>query len=160
LKKLLGIAVSTLALCLNPLTALATIDSATGLWKTIDDVTGKPKSIIQITETPNRKLQGTILKIFPRPGFDQNELCVACKGARHNQPIVGMTILTGLELDRANHGRWNNGEILDPLNGKTYHSTIQLSDHNAKLTVRGYIGMPLFGRSQVWERVNDLNSDS
>lgn len=103
-------------------------------------------------------MQGTVVKIFPRPGYDQSELCVACKGSLHNQRIMGMAVLNNLTPDPENPGRWNGGEILDPHNGKTYRCTVQISDHNQKMKVRGYIGMPLFGRSQTWERVQDLNS--
>src|SRR3990167_3898642 len=100
-------------------TAFAAETDAKGLWKTIDDVTGNPKAIIQVAETPEHTLQGTIVKIFPRPGYDQNELCAACKGQLHNQRIVGMKVLTGLKADKDNAGRWKEGEILDPHNGKT-----------------------------------------
>lgn len=128
-------------------------NSPVGLWKTIDDVTGKPKAIVEISETPTHTLQGKIIKIFPRPGYDQNELCTECRGPKHNRRIVGMVILEGLRADRDNPGRWNGGEILDPHNGKTYKSTIHLTNKNQKLNVRGYIGLPLFGRSQIWNRV-------
>ena len=130
--------------------------SPIGYWQTIDDVTNQPKSIIQITETPAHIVEGTVIKIFPRPGYDQNELCTACNGSQHNQRIVGMKILTGLQVDKDNPDRWNGGEILDPHNGKTYHSTMQLTDNNQKLNVRGYIGVPLFGRSQSWQRVESV----
>lgn len=131
-------------------------DSATspvGYWKTIDDVTGQPKAIVQITETSNHSLQGQIIKIYPRPGFDQNELCDACKGDKHNKRIVGMVILEKLQQDKQNAAIWDDGEILDPKNGKTYHCKIQLIENGEKLSVRGYIGIPLFGRSQTWLRV-------
>ncbi len=124
--------------------------SPVGVWKTIDDVTGQPKSIIQIYANADQTLSGRILKIFPSPGKDQNELCEACKGLRHNQKIVGMVILEGM---KAEGDRWDGGHILDPKNGKTYRCTFKLIHNGAELTVRGYIGIAAFGRSQVWERV-------
>jgi uncharacterized protein (DUF2147 family) len=153
MKKLLKVVVLACSLMIAPAIYAATSQSPVGLWQTIDDVSGKPKSILQITETSAHTLQGTVIKIYPRPGFDQNELCDACKGDKHNKRIVGMTILSGLKADSHNPGLWDGGEILDPHNGKTYHCTIQLTDNNQKLNVRGYIGMPLFGRSQIWQRV-------
>ncbi len=127
------------------------------LWKTIDDVTGQPKAIIKLSESDSHQVQGTIVKIFPRPGFDQNELCSACKGALRDKPIVGITVLTNMTLDKGEANHWSGGEILDPKNGKTYRCTIQLKSNNQELNVRGYIGMPLFGRTQTWQRVNDIN---
>ena len=91
--------------------------SPVGLWKTIDDETGKPKAIVQISETANKTLSGKILKIYPRPGYDQHELCAACKGNNHNKPIVGLTILENLVQDAKNRDEWNSGNILDPKNG-------------------------------------------
>lgn len=131
--------------------------SPVGYWKTIDDVTDKPKAIVQIWETSDKTLSGRILKIYPRSGADQNPVCTACEGQNHNQRIVGMTILNNLKQINANTSRWANGQILDPKNGKTYHSTLQLAEDGQKLNVRGYVGIPLFGRSQTWIRVTDLN---
>jgi uncharacterized protein (DUF2147 family) len=151
MKKITCLVLSVLSLTTSVAFAAAQ-PSPVGLWRSMDDVTHEPRAIIKITETANNTLQGTIIKIFPRPGRSENEVCTACKGKLHNQPIVGMTIMHGLKADK-NPGHWKNGEILDPNNGKTYNSTVQLTDNNQKLNVRGYIGMPLFGRSQVWERV-------
>ena len=128
-------------------------NSPVGLWKTIDDVTNKPKAIVQISESSSKALSGRILKIYPRPGYDQNELCTSCEGKWHNKRIVGMTILENLRQDKNNPLHWTDGEILDPMNGKTYHATVQLIDNGQRLNVRGYVGLPLFGRTQTWVRV-------
>src|SRR3990167_5103770 len=143
MKKIIGFTIAVCASVLAMNVWAADSNSPVGLWKTIDDVTSKPKAIIEITETPAQTLQGTIVKIFPRPGYDQNELCAKCRGPKHNRRIVGMVILEGLRADQDNPGRWKGGEILDPHNGKTYKSTIQLTNNNQKLNVRGYIGLPL-----------------
>jgi uncharacterized protein (DUF2147 family) len=126
--------------------------SPIGYWKTIDDVSGQPKSIVKISENQDHLLMGQVVKIFPSPGKDENEVCEACKGDKHNQPIVGMVILTGLKAGEKN---WDEGKILDPQNGKTYSCSAKLADNGNKLDVRGYIGLPLLGRSQTWERVEN-----
>jgi len=46
---------------------------------------------------------------------------------------------------------WDGGEIYDPYSGKTYSCTLKLKEE--KLNIRGYIGVSLFGRTSVWERV-------
>ena len=122
--------------------------SPVGLWKNIDDETGKPKALIRITET-NGVLEGKIEKLFRPADQDQNPKCVKCTDARKDQPIIGMTILSGLKKDG---NEYNGGQILDPNNGKVYKSKAELKDGGTKLSVRGYIGTPLLGRSQVWER--------
>ncbi|NIO40276.1 MAG: DUF2147 domain-containing protein [Burkholderiales bacterium] len=120
-----------------------------GLWRTIDDVTGKERSHVRIVEVGGQ-LQGQVEKIFPFPGDDPENLCEKCKGERRNKPIVGMTILWGLEHKG---GVWKGGEILDPDNGKTYRCKITVSEDGQQLKVRGYIGVSLIGRSQIWHKV-------
>lgn len=132
------------------------LDSPIGFWKTIDDVTHKPKAIIKISKTPQNKLIGEVVKIFPRPGHDQNELCLACTNEKHNQRIVGMTILENLSLSNKHPKQWSGGTILDPKNGKTYDCFVQVIENGQKLKVRGYIGLPLLGRSQTWVRVEQV----
>lgn len=122
-----------------------------GYWKTIDDNTGKPKSIIQIWKAENNILMGKVIKIFPKNGDNPNKLCTACKGDNKNQPIIGMVILSNL---KAHQNRWGSGHILDPENGKTYNCSLKLAENGKKLSVHGYLGLPLLGRSQMWERVD------
>jgi len=128
--------------------AFADDSSPVGLWKNIDDATGKPKALIRITES-NGALQGKIEQLFRAPAEDQNPKCDKCEGARKDQPIIGMEILSGLKKDGDEYA---GGEILDPNNGKVYKSKLHLTDAGKKLSVRGYIGMPMLGRSQVWVR--------
>lgn len=130
--------------------------SPVGYWKTIDDETGQPKAIVQIWEGDKQKLYGRILKIYPRPGYDQNEVCSACEGDKHNKRIVGMIFIEGLQQDKDDPLTWKDGSILDPKNGKTYHCKVRTIENGQKLYVRGYIGLPLFGRTQTWLRTSGL----
>ena len=139
-------AVMAEGMCIAP--AFADDASPIGLWKNIDDVSGKPKALIRITEN-NGALQGKIEQLFRAPSEDQNPKCEKCEGARKDQPIIGMTILSGLKKDG---GAYTGGEILDPAAGKTYKSKATLADNGNKLEVRGYIGAPMFGRTQTWQR--------
>ena len=122
--------------------------SPAGLWKNIDDVSGKPKALIRITEE-NGVVQGRIEKLFRAADQDQNPVCDKCTDARKNQPVIGMVFMTGLKKDGK---EYTGGEILDPDNGKVYKSKMKLADGGKKLEVRGYIGVPLLGRSQTWLR--------
>jgi uncharacterized protein (DUF2147 family) len=51
--------------------------------------------------------------------------------------------------------QWDGGQILDPAKGKTYKVKLTLADDGQKLNVRGYIGMPMLGRTQTWVRKAD-----
>jgi uncharacterized protein (DUF2147 family) len=140
--------VAVLAAAMSLPSAWADETSPVGLWKNVDDVTGKPKAMIRITEEQGA-LVGRIEKLFRAPDMDQNPKCDKCDGARKDQPVIGMVFMSGLKKDGNDY---SGGEILDPDNGKIYRSKITLIDGGKKLSVRGYVGVPMFGRSQVWLR--------
>jgi uncharacterized protein (DUF2147 family) len=128
--------------------AMAQDASPIGVWKTIDDETGKPKSLVRITES-NGELRGKIEKLFREAGEDPNPKCEKCEGNLKDQPVIGMTIITGMKKDGS---EYNGGHILDPNNGKVYKSKLTVVDGGKKLDVRGYIGVPMLGRTQTWVR--------
>jgi uncharacterized protein (DUF2147 family) len=151
MKKLLMI--GTAALLLNGFSAQAQVNapgsSVQGLWKTVDDETGKPKSLLRISLV-NGEYMGKIEKIFRDPSMDQNPKCDKCEDARKDQPIIGLTILTGMKHIEGRD--YAGGQILDPNNGKIYKSKMTLDEDGKKLSLRGYIGIPMMGRTQVWTR--------
>mgnify|MGYP000388960045 CR=1 FL=1 len=65
---------------------------------------------------------------------------------------MGMEIMYNFKLEEDKV--WSNGEIYDPKSGKTYSGTITLKDENT-LNLRGYVGLPIFGRTAVWTRKFD-----
>ena len=148
MRPLANAAILTLAAVLAAPLAWAQDASPVGLCKTIDDASGKPTALIRITDNQG-ELQGKIEKLFRSPEEDQNPKCSLCQDARKDQPMIGMTILTGL---RKHGDEYSGGEILDPKNGKVYKSKLSVHEGGRKLEVRGYVGVPMFGRSQVWLR--------
>jgi uncharacterized protein (DUF2147 family) len=145
------VVISTLALAFSAFASLAAAADTTspvGLWKTIDDKTGKPKSLVRIVDV-NGELRGSVEKLFREPGEDLNPKCDKCTEDKKDKPVIGMTILTGM---RADGDHYEGGLILDPANGKTYKTKMELDDKGKKLKVRGYIGVPMLGRTQVWLR--------
>lgn len=122
--------------------------SPVGLWKNIDDITGKPKALIRIVEA-NGEVRGKIEKLYLQPGEDPNPRCVKCEGENKDKPVLGMVFMSGLRKDGS---QYVGGEIIDPDSGKVYRSKLTVVDGGRKLNVRGYIGMPMLGRSQIWVR--------
>ena len=120
--------------------------SVTGIWKTIDDESGEPKSHVKIYEEEGN-LYGKVVKLLPAAA---GKLCEKCPGDKKGKPIEGMQIMSGLE--KFEDGYWGDGEILDPKTGKTYSCKLWLEEDD-ELTVRGYMGISLLGRSQTWHRV-------
>jgi uncharacterized protein (DUF2147 family) len=137
-----------LVLALACPSVLAADPSATGLWRTIDDSTGKPRGLVRITEVSGQ-YQGKLEKTFPQPGEDLNPKCEKCSGSRRNQPVIGMTIIWGMTKQGE---EYQGGEVLDPENGKIYRAKMKLEDGGKTLHVRGFIGISLLGRTQVWMR--------
>ncbi|MDN3677177.1 DUF2147 domain-containing protein [Flavobacterium paronense] len=116
-----------------------------GKWKTVDDETGKEKGMVEIYEHKG-KVYGKIVEIFEQE--HRHQKCEKCEGDDKNKPILGLVIIKGLTK---NEGVYDGGKIVDPKNGKKYHCKMTI-DGKEKLIVRGYIGIPLFGRSQTWIR--------
>jgi uncharacterized protein (DUF2147 family) len=127
-------------------TLAAATENPVGLWRTIDDKSGKEKSLVRVSEA-NGQLQITVEKLFREPGEEPNPLCDKCPGEKKNKPVIGMQIGSGLKKDG---DVWSGGEILDPQNGKTYKCKVWLEDKGKKLHVRGFIGVSVLGRTQVW----------
>jgi uncharacterized protein (DUF2147 family) len=147
-KSIKPIQLIVLAAALSALSAWAGDTSPTGLWKNLDDASGKPRALIRITES-NGTLQGKIEKVFPAAGEDPNPKCDKCAGALKNAPVLGLVILSGLTKDG---DEYVGGQILDPDNGQVYRSKLRLIQNGQQLSVRGYIGVPMLGRSQTWLR--------
>ena len=121
-----------------------------GLWKTIDEKSEEATGIVEITEKDGQ-LFGQIVEILD-PKARPDATCGLCTDERKDAPIVGLTIIRNVEANGATNGPWDGGDILDPNDGKVYRVRLKLADGGSKLEVRGYIGTPMLGRTQVWHR--------
>lgn len=119
-----------------------------GYWQTIDHDTNKPSSLIYIWKSKG-KYFGKIAKVYQENGHKKKDRCVKCTGSRRNKPMLGLEIIRNMVAQR---DEWTDGTILDPTNGKDYHAKMWLEKGERELHVRGYIGIPLFGRTDVWYR--------
>ena len=121
--------------------------SPVGLWRTVDDQTGEVRSQVRITDSGG-VLSGRIERVLASGKADSR--CIACTGARKDQPVAGMTIIEGVRRDSGG-AHWDGGTILDPNNGKVYRVRLTPQDGGRKLEVRGFLGP--FHRNQYWQRV-------
>ena len=79
-------------------------------------------------------------------------------GKDHNNPdpklkerdLLGTDFLKDFTFDKDDN-EWTNGTVYDPNNGKTYKCYMWMEGENLK--VKGYIGVSLLGRSELFERV-------
>jgi uncharacterized protein (DUF2147 family) len=117
-----------------------------GLWKTVDDKTHRPRGVVRMYEEHGHFFGKIVSSFDPR---EAREVCKPCSGALHNKPIIGLVIVRDM---RQSGNEYSGGTIVDPETGDAYRCKMTLEDDGRKLNVRGYVGMALFGRTQVWTR--------
>jgi uncharacterized protein (DUF2147 family) len=71
--------------------------------------------------------------------------------SNRSRPVLGMDILQGLSAE-GDDGEWTGGTIYDPATGNTYSCRMTVHDDDT-LSIRGYVGVPLLGRTTKWFRV-------
>jgi uncharacterized protein (DUF2147 family) len=135
-------------ICALHAVAIPTADrtSPAGRWRTFDDRTGEARAIVQIYEKQNEffgRIESTL------SAMPDTRVCLSCGDDRKNQPIIGLVIMRHVKFE---DGEYRGGTILDPDTGAIYRCKLKLEDGGARLVVRGFIGIALFGRSQTWQR--------
>jgi uncharacterized protein (DUF2147 family) len=140
---------ASVALLAMPLAAGAELpsDSAHGYW-----LTENRKAIVQIApcggDTCGRMVWvDSPLDEAGRPKRDDKN----ADAAKRARPICGLELVGG--LNKTDDGKWD-GWVYNPRDGETYSAEIRALS-SSELEVRGYLGVSVLGRSQVWTRVGD-----
>ncbi len=157
---LISILFTALSLCIA--------DPAEGYWISIDEKTNKETAGWKIW-VENGKLTGAITSIA---GFPQDQKAVGAKGKSYNDfkggadigslQSVGTNWIYG--LSNVSEGKWANGYIIDPNDGKRYNCKITFHKADGKkyksdtLEMRGEIGMGI-GRSQYWKKATKESAE-
>jgi uncharacterized protein (DUF2147 family) len=141
----------TFALTLPTAVRAAEHAGIVGRWKALDEDLRTTRAIIDIDiDGQGQQIVGRIVELLVGPGEDPDPVCEKCQGTDRDRRIRGLGILFVGPL--AANGEYR-GRILDPEEGTVYRCVVTVDSGGNRLTIRGYIGIPLLGRTQTWVRV-------
>ncbi len=121
-------------------------DAILGVW-----LSGSGKGKIKIYKDKDNKYQGKLVWL-KEPKYPDGTIKVDKNNpdpTKAKNPLLGLQNLRNFVYEGEN--KWIDGQIYDPENGNDYSCKMELIDENT-LEVRGFIGISLFGRTDVWKR--------
>lgn len=74
--------------------------------------------------------------------------------ALRDRPLIGLHMFSGYQYD---DGQWQ-GKIYDPESGNTYQSNMKVN-RKGELEIRGYVGVPMFGRTARFEPISTCSEN-
>ncbi len=145
------------SLALFALPASAQQSGVMGTWLTASGVA--QVKIAQCPDAASGALCGFIVGLINPKGPDGQVVApeVATdyrneNAAQRGRKVIGMPLIWGFKKT-ADPNTFEDGQIYNGENGKIYNANISLQP-DGKLRLRGYVGTPLFGETQVWTRVS------
>ena len=134
---------AVLLLCIVPKARAQSPQSIIGTWLS-ESRDGK----ILIYQSGN-KFFGKLIggnKLYDEKGNQRKDIFNPDEQLK-KRPLLNLIILSDFIYS---DGKWKQGHVYDPNNGKLYNAALTLKSN--QLEIRGYVGISLFGRSTVWTR--------
>lgn len=134
------------------LVAQSAADKILGTYYVADDQSDEAVKI-KITKTSNGTYEGKIVWM-KYPNFKDGTPKTDIKNpdaSKRKTPADKIQMLYHFKYD-AKENKWVDGEIYDPVHGKTYKSKMWF-ESATELRVRGYIGVPALGRTMKWKKL-------
>lgn len=128
-----------------------------GYWKSISDVKGeegKVTALWKLSLDAKGQLQGAMVWVADTPGKPTPDKYECKKTEFNGLPLKGTFWMKGLK--KSGDG-WSGGTIVDVGNdkGDVYGCDVKVTEGGKKLAMRGYLGIALLGRTQVWQWADD-----
>ena len=151
------ILLAAFALCLGAATASAQQGTVMGTWLSESGV-----AQIKIGACPDAAsgpICGFVVNLINPKGPDGVAVSPdAATDYRNENPalrtrkVIGMPLIWGFKQAAAPN-TFEDGKVYNGEDGKTYSANISLQP-DGRLRLRGFVGTPMFGKTQLWTRVN------
>ena len=138
-------------------TASAQSPSVMGTWLTASGI-----AQVRIGPCPdpaNGPICGLVVGLINPKGPDGNAVAPDMATDYRNpdpalrtRKVIGMPLIWGFKKT-SDPNAFEDGHIYNGENGKTHNANISLQP-DGKLRLRGYVGTPMLGETQLWTRVN------
>lgn len=142
------IAIVFLVIALVAPASLTAQETVEGLW-------AGPSALVDVRADASNRLSMVIVSLLDplddngNPVRDMENPDDTLRG----RPILGLNLLQNVTKDG---DRWE-GKIYDPESGNTYSARIRVKD--GMLEMRGYIGSPIFGRTEKYRPISTCDED-
>jgi uncharacterized protein (DUF2147 family) len=138
-------------------TASAQSPSVMGTWLTASGLA--QVRLGPCPDSANGPICGLVVGLINPKGPDGNAVAPDmatdyrnAEPALRTRKVIGMPLIWGFKKT-ADPNAFEDGHVYNGENGKTYNANISLQP-DGKLRLRGYVGTPMFGETQLWTRVN------
>jgi len=138
-------------------TASAQSPSVMGTWLTASGIA--QVRIGPCPDAANGPICGLVVGLINPKGPDGNAVAPDmatdyrnADPALRTRKVIGMPLIWGFKKT-SDPNAFEDGHVYNGENGKTYNANISLQP-DGKLRLRGYVGTPMLGETQLWTRVN------
>ena len=130
------------------------LGSEAGAWEAAAEgrwLTQEKSAVVELYRCAAGALCGRLVWLRIKP-TDDNPRAVDSRNPTptlRTRPLCGVVMMWGFQPEGP--GQWSGGSLYDPESGNTYSGKLALNP-DGSLSLRGYIGVSLFGRTERWTR--------